>query len=444
MELKTAKGLRVKVAVALTALVSGLTLGISPASAADLDLAPDLLTASPTVFTDGDIAVDSSGRLFVASKRNSPAGNVRIYANPSSGTATTTITGLDAPDGIAVFPDGSGIFIAEDNGGKVSFYYENGASYTAGTSITGLSRPVGTWVNGSNLYVALYGGNEVRQYTISGTGAGLTLTLAKTFTGLNGPYGITVDSAGTLYVSEVFQARIKVFTAATISACGATCAITPDRTISGAATLLSGPWFMETDGDNRLYVSNFYDTSILIFDAGAAGNTAPLVRVKGAATLLTSNTGMAVDSDWNFYSQNANSTGCSPLTAGCVQRWMRFPAQFTPSSPGGDSEVPVYEVNLVDGQGGRCPSTSVSGSVGSWLVLPDAKSCTPPTGRAQSTLLGWATTPNFPLDIAKRQVANGWGAYEIFDTNGQVSAVFIPAGGATLISSPGGLHAIWS
>jgi hypothetical protein len=59
-------------------------------------------------------------------------------------------------------------------------------------------------------------------------------------------------------------------------------------------------------------------------------------------------------------------------------------------------------------------------------------------------LLGWATSPNFPVEIAKRQVDNGWGAYETFNADGQLTGVFIPAGGATFLSTSGNLFPIWS
>jgi len=37
--------------------------------------------------------------------------------------------------------------------------------------------------------------------------------------------------------------------------------------------------------------------------------------------------------------------------------------------------------------------------------------------------------PDFPQAIAQRQTENGWGAYEIFNANGALISVFIPAGG---------------
>jgi hypothetical protein len=50
-------------------------------------------------------------------------------------------------------------------------------------------------------------------------------------------------------------------------------------------------------------------------------------------------------------------------------------------------------------------------------------------------VLGWSTLEDFPVDIARRQVANGWGAYEVFGHDGQLAGVFIPAGGATFLTA---------
>jgi hypothetical protein len=95
------------------------------------------------------------------------------------------------------------------------------------------------------------------------------------------------------------------------------------------------------------------------------------------------------------------------------------------------------------GTGNFCHSGEITALTGTWINLPTANSCVGDTARGASVLLGWATTPTFPIELAWRQVLNGWGAYEIFDANDQLSAVFIPAGGAALISSDGALYAIW-
>jgi hypothetical protein len=70
--------------------------------------------------------------------------------------------------------------------------------------------------------------------------------------------------------------------------------------------------------------------------------------------------------------------------------------------------------------------------------------CTPPASQAGATLLGWSTTPNFPIAVAQRQVENGWGTYESYNTEGQFIAVFIPAGKGAYLSGSSVLYAIWS
>lgn len=80
------------------------------------------------------------------------------------------------------------------------------------------------------------------------------------------------------------------------------------------------------------------------------------------------------------------------------------------------------------------------------MTLPSADECTQtgPKANPSAKLLGWATDPNFPVAIAQRQVNNGWGAYETFNEDGQLTGVFIPAGGATFVSGSNNLYPIWS
>lgn len=79
-----------------------------------------------------------------------------------------------------------------------------------------------------------------------------------------------------------------------------------------------------------------------------------------------------------------------------------------------------------------------------WIRLPSADECTfsGSSAAASPQLLGWATRSDFPLSIAERQVTNGWGAYEMTNDDGQITAVFIPAGGWTAQTAPGVLFPI--
>lgn len=86
---------------------------------------------------------------------------------------------------------------------------------------------------------------------------------------------------------------------------------------------------------------------------------------------------------------------------------------------------------------------SGSGDVGQWLSLPAAADCTQP-GKPDTRLLGWSTSPTFPVAIAQRQIDQQWGAYELTDGVGAVIAVFIPAGGATFVTGSNTLYPVWS
>jgi len=96
--------------------------------------------------------------------------------------------------------------------------------------------------------------------------------------------------------------------------------------------------------------------------------------------------------------------------------------------------------------GVRCDFGSVEASIGSWIELPSASDCsvTPRAGDTSegAALLGWATRADFPVGIAQRQIDNGWGAYETYNDDGQLTGVFIPAGGFTQISGATNLFPI--
>ena len=83
-------------------------------------------------------------------------------------------------------------------------------------------------------------------------------------------------------------------------------------------------------------------------------------------------------------------------------------------------------------------------TVGSWKQLPESSAIVGVDENAGKTFLGAATTSNFPVDIAQRQVDNGWGPYETLNEDGDLTSVFIPAGKWMNINGPTRLYAIWS
>jgi len=116
-----------------------------------------------------------------------------------------------------------------------------------------------------------------------------------------------------------------------------------------------------------------------------------------------------------------------------------------PNTNSGDSSVaPTVELSWAVSGGALCRSRDTPAQMGTWIRVPASDDCTPPTSAPEASLLGWATDPDFPVDIAQRQVDNGWGAYETFNDDGQLTGVFIPAGGSTLVTNDTNLHPIGS
>ena len=113
-----------------------------------------------------------------------------------------------------------------------------------------------------------------------------------------------------------------------------------------------------------------------------------------------------------------------------------------PNGGGGSSaSSPVAQYGLnFNANDGTCTTTH-TGQIASgvWIQVPSEEQCS----RSGHSLLGWATTLNFPINIAQRQKDNGWGAYELTNDAGAIASVFIPAGSWTGVSGDNTLYAIW-
>lgn len=172
----------------------------------------------------------------------------------------------------------------------------------------------------------------------------------------------------------------------------------------------------------------------------AAVSFAPIVSLQGATPGTVRYT---LTTDWNGAQQSIDwgvglGAGQATIDVSCT------PAPLYPSTGSPAAEAPFYVLNMESAPDTDCPVSEVSATRGIWVTLPGTDECSHQNDDARTQLLGWATSANFPLEIARRQVDNGWGAYETFDDTGRLSGVFIPAGGATLVSAPATLHAIWS
>lgn len=115
------------------------------------------------------------------------------------------------------------------------------------------------------------------------------------------------------------------------------------------------------------------------------------------------------------------------------------------SSDSTDTSAPASETLslAVQASGASCSGGSPSGLVGTWLSLPSADQCSQSGASAKpgAKLLGWSTSSAFPVALAQHQLDMHWGVYD-GDVDG-ARMIFIPGGGAVLVSGANTLFPIW-
>ena len=144
----------------------------------DHGLAINAQLANPT-----GLALDAAGNLYIADAGNS---NIRIVNKVTGIIAPLSITGinLNSPKGVAVDAAGD-VYIADTGNGRI-------LKVTPVGSITKTTTVAGTGVNGYS-------------------GDGGPATSAQ----LNNPYGVAVDAAGNVYITDTNNQRVRMVSAAT-------------------------------------------------------------------------------------------------------------------------------------------------------------------------------------------------------------------------------------
>jgi len=238
------------------------------------------------------IAVDATGRIYVANIFDGHSDSVTIYAAGATGNTApiATISGPDTGLGYAwdIAVDAAGrIYVTNVIGGDV-FSHNWITIYSAGATgnvapiatLGGVNHPRGIAVDAAGtVYVASPGDTSIK---IFAAGATLpTATIKGPNTGLVRPFfGIALDAAGNIYVSDGPTNSILVFAAR------ATGNVAPTATFAGVNTGLDGPHGIAVDAAGRLYVANSSNNSITIYAKGATGNVAPTAVIAGASTGL--------------------------------------------------------------------------------------------------------------------------------------------------------------
>ena len=229
------------------------------------------------------IAVDASGTVDVADTYNNAIRQI---------TSAGVVTRL-AGSGVPTFADGTG----------------TGASFIS---------PYGVAVNASGtIYVADRGNHRIRQIT----SAGVVTTLAGSTQGyadgtgtsalFNYPDGVAVDSAGTIYVADTSNHRIRKITSAGVvtTLAGSTQGYADG---TGTSALFSNPSGVAVDASGTIYVADQSNNRIRkITSAGVvttlAGSTLGYADGTGTIALFMKPTGVAVDASGTIYVADQNN-----------------------------------------------------------------------------------------------------------------------------------------
>jgi sugar lactone lactonase YvrE len=213
--------------------------------------------------------------------------------NFTSGTATTTQSGMNYPYSVAVDPTTGKVFVADFNNSRV-LRFSSAAAAVSGTAAEAvLGQPDFT----SNGY-------------------------STTQSGMNSPSGVAVDASGNLYVSDLYNNRVLRFNHAATDTNGQNADAVlgqPDFTSSTAASsppTQSGmyyPFGLVVDASGNLYVADCNNHRVLRFNHAASitnGANANVVLGQpnfASSTSATSQSGMsyprgqAVDASGNLY-----------------------------------------------------------------------------------------------------------------------------------------------
>lgn len=299
------------------------------------------------------VAVDSVGNVYVGDTLNNtvrkitPAGTVTTLAGLAGRTSSVDGKGTAArfEDPYAVATDGTYIYVADATDhsirkiaadGTVTTLAGRGGTFGSadGTGTAALfNGPLGIAADtAGNVYVADTGNATVRKITAAGVvttlagSAGQTGSTDATGTAARfmSPYGIAVDSSGTIYVVESTASVRKITAAGVVTTLAGTAGTNGYTDATGAAARFSVPFDIAADGSGNVYVSDHGNhvvrkiTSAGVVTTLAGSGSSGKVDATGAAASFKFPSGLAVDSAGNVFLADTDNQILRKITAAGV------------------------------------------------------------------------------------------------------------------------------
>jgi mucin-19 len=285
------------------------------------------------------VAVDSAGIVYVADRINNrirkidTSSNVTTLAGSTQGFSNGqgTSAQFNIPYGVAVDSAGS-VYVADINNNKIRKIATESITTTTAviTTVAGsnagfadgangqFNSPQGISLSGSNIYVADTGNNRIRM-VVPGTSSTVSQAMVTTLAGstqgsANGqgisaqfysPQGVAVDSAGSVYVADSYNNRIRKIdrNSNVTTLAGSTMGFSNAQ---GTAAQFLPPSGVAVDSAGIVYVADWQMNKIRKIDRSSnvttfAGSTQGSANGQGTAASFFFPTGVAVDSAGNVY-----------------------------------------------------------------------------------------------------------------------------------------------
>jgi sugar lactone lactonase YvrE len=241
------------------------------------------------------VAVDSAGNVYVADgntiRKVTAAGVVTTLAGTAgtSGSAdgTGTAARFDVPSGVAVDSAGN-VYVADRDNRTIR-------KVTAAGVVTTLAGTAG--MAGS----------------ADGTGAAARFTM---------PSGVAVDSAGNVYITDAFNSTIRKVTATgAVTTLAGTAGLFGSADGTGVAARFNNPAGVAVDSAGNVYVADLFNHAIRKITAGGvvttlagAAGMGGSADGTGAAARFNVPSGVAVDNPGNIYVSDAGNSTIRKVT----------------------------------------------------------------------------------------------------------------------------------
>ena len=280
------------------------------------------------------VAVDGSGTVYVADSGNNKIRKVTPGGAVSTLAGSGAVGSLDGvgpaatfsyPAGIAVDSSGN-VFVGDRGSNKIRKIAPGGAVTTvAGTGVAGtkdgagalatFSSPSNVAVDGKgNAYVVDNYGNKVRKVTpdgvvttLAGSGNAASVDGTGSAASFDDPWGVAVDGAGNVYVSELGARKIRKVTPGGVVTTFAGSGATGSVDGPGAAASFNWPYGLALDGAGNLYVADALSQKIRKVTPGGMVSTLAGSGARGGADGTAASAsfdnpmGVAVDSSGTVY-----------------------------------------------------------------------------------------------------------------------------------------------